>query len=207
MNISKNGAEMVELEVQNGIATITINRPDKANALTDAMLVDLGAAVRQAKGAKGLTLTGTGKVFSAGADLDDVKNGLATSPNWEALSAEIANFPGLTVAVLNGTVAGGAMGMVLACDMRLAVPTAKFFYPVMKLGILPQPSDPGRLLALIGPSRAKEIILAGRKVDAATALNWGLANQVGALDELKQSITDLLQDAALHHLEALKEFF
>ena len=70
------------------------------------------------------------------------------------------------------------MGMALACDMRIAVPSAKFFYPVMKLGFLPQPSDPGRLVRLVGPSRARMILMAGQKIDAETALGWGLLDQV-----------------------------
>ena len=70
--------------------------------------------------------------------------GLATSDVWERLSGAIAALPCLTVAALNGTLAGGANGMALACDLRIAVPSAKFFYPVMKLGFLPQPSDPAR---------------------------------------------------------------
>lgn len=99
---------------------------------------------------KALILTGVGKVFSAGADLDQL-DVLATYPAWERLSANIAQINGLTIAALNGTVAGGAMGMALACDLRLAVPDAKAFYPVMRVGVLPQPSDPGRMSALDRP--------------------------------------------------------
>ena len=70
------------------------------------------------------------------------------------------------------------MGMALACDLRLAVPNAKFFYPVMKLGFLPQPSDPTRLIRLIGPGRANMILLAGQKITADEALSWGLIDQI-----------------------------
>jgi enoyl-CoA hydratase/carnithine racemase len=117
-------------------------------------------------------------VFSAGADLEAARAGLATSPVWERLSTAIAAFPGLSIAALNGTVAGGAMGMVLACDIRVAVPGAGAFYPVMKLGFLPQPSDPARLTALIGPARARMILMAGQKIDTETALTWGLFDRV-----------------------------
>ena len=87
-----------------------------------------------------LVFSGTGKIFSAGADLDEVKkNGLATSPKWEILSDTIHRSSCMTIAALNGTVAGGAMGMVLACDIRISVPAANFFYPVMKMGYLPNP--------------------------------------------------------------------
>ncbi|HRO16114.1 MAG TPA: enoyl-CoA hydratase/isomerase family protein, partial [Paracoccus sp. (in: a-proteobacteria)] len=127
-----------------GVMTIVLDRPDKANALTAAMLDDLADAFEAApgRGARAVILTGTGRVFSAGADLDAARAGLATSPAWERLSGTIATLPCLTIAALNGTVAGGAFGMVLACDLRVAVPEARFFYPVMKLGFLPQPSDP-----------------------------------------------------------------
>ena len=77
--------------------------------------------------------------------VDEARAGLATDPVWDRLSNHIAGLPCLTIAALNGTLAGGAMGMVLACDLRRAVPSAKFFYPVMKLGYLPQPADPARL--------------------------------------------------------------
>ncbi len=70
---------------------------------------------------------------------------LADSQEWERLSSAGVSFTGLRVAAMNGSCAGGALGMVLACDLRIAVPTAKFFYPVIKMGLLPQPSDPARL--------------------------------------------------------------
>jgi len=76
------------------------------------------------------------------------------------------------------------MGMMLACDLRIAVPQAKFFYPVIKVGVLPQPSDPARLAALVGPAAAKRILLAGVKVDAAEALALGLVDQLtDAMDD------------------------
>ena len=74
-----------------------------------------------------------------------MRAGLATSPLWERLSLAIATLPGLSIAALNGTLAVGAMGMVLACDIRRAVPATSFFYPVMKRGFLPQPSDTLRM--------------------------------------------------------------
>lgn len=70
------------------------------------------------------------------------------------------------------------MGMALACDIRLATPGAKFFYPVMKLGFLPQPSDPGRMAQLIGPSRTKLILMGGQKIDATEALSFGLIDRI-----------------------------
>src|SRR6056297_991046 len=168
---------MIRLDKVGALWTATLDRPDKANALTEAMLSELAdIAEAAALEAQVFILTGAGKVFSAGADLEAARAGLATSPVWERLSNAIAAFPGLSIAALNGTVAGGAMGMVLACDIRIAAPGSKAFYPVMKLGFLPQPSDPARLSALIGPARAKMILMAGQKID--TALAWGLFDRI-----------------------------
>lgn len=173
---------------------ITLDRPDKANALTAPMLADLVAAVQGAGAARALILTGAGRVFSAGADLDAARAGLATSPLWEDLSGAITAFPGLSIAALNGTVAGGAMGMALACGLRIAVPEARAFYPVMRLGFLPQPSDPGRLAALVGPARARMILMAGHKATADEALAWGLFDRVVAADALLATAMDLAAD-------------
>lgn len=173
---------MIEARYNGTCLTLKINRPDKANALTEAMLLELADAVEGAE-AHALVLTGAGRVFSAGADLDDVRGGtLALSPAWERLSSSVAAFKGLSVAALNGSCAGGAMGMMLACDLRIAVASAKFFYPVIKIGVLPQPSDPVRLAALVGSSAAKRILLTGAKVDANEALHLGLIDQISGAD-------------------------
>lgn len=169
---------MIELQKDAGLWTVTLNRPDKANSLTGAMLAELTEIAEGAGDARALILTGAGKVFSAGADLDEARAGLATSPLWERLSGAIAGLPGLTICALNGTLAGGAIGMALACDLRIAVPGANVFYPVMKRGFLPQPSDPQRMTALIGPARTKLILMAGQKIPATTALAFGLIDSI-----------------------------
>lgn len=169
---------MIDLEKDGGLWIVTINRPDKANSLTSGMLERLCEIFESATEARAVILTGTGRVFSAGADLDEARAGLAVSPLWERLSSAVAALPGLTIAALNGTLAGGSNGMVLACDIRLAVPGAKFFYPVMKLGYLPQPSDPVRMAALIGPSRTKLILMGGQKIPVEEALSFGLVDRV-----------------------------
>lgn len=169
---------MITLTKEGDLWIATIDRPGKANSLTAEMLEQLCVIAEDAREARVLILTGVGKVFSAGADLDAAKAGLATSPLWELLSGAIARLDALTICAANGTVAGGAMGMFLACDLRIAVSGAKVFYPVMKLGFLPQPSDPARLSALVGPSRAKMILMAGQKLPVQEAQHWGLINQV-----------------------------
>lgn len=171
---------MIEVRTDGDLRVLTLNRPDKANALTFAMLEALAEAVElaQAEAAKVLILTGAGKVFSAGMDLDAGKTDLPLSPVWARLSGAIAAFEGLSIAALNGTCAGGAMGMMLACDLRVCTPRATFFYPVMKLGFRPQPGDGARLAALVGPARAKQVLMTGARVVAETALHWGLVDSL-----------------------------
>ncbi|MDQ2066383.1 enoyl-CoA hydratase/isomerase family protein [Xinfangfangia sp. CPCC 101601] len=186
---------------------IRLDRPEKANALTADMLEALAEAVETAGAAQALILTGTGKVFSAGADLEAAAAGLATSPLWERLSGAIAAFPGLSIAALNGTLAGGACGMALACDLRLSMAEAKVFYPVMRLGYLPQPSDPARLVALVGPARARMILMAGAKIPADEALQWGLIDRIipaeALLDAARALCADVLA-ADAGHVAAIK---
>lgn len=200
---------MIKVEHKEGLCKLTLNRPDKANALTREMLITLCQAVETAQQDKEsvLLLTAEGKIFSAGADLEAAKAGLATDPVWERLSAAVADFNGLSIAALNGTLAGGAFGMVLACDIRIAVPSAKFFYPVMKLGYLPQPSDPKRLSTLVGPARAKMILMAGQKIAADEAKMWGLVNQVAPAEVLEETALSLAADvmaASREHAAAIK---
>lgn len=199
---------MIDLKKDGGLWVATLNRPEKANSLTAEMLQTLcDIADDAAKEAQVLVLTGTGKVFSAGADLDEARAGLATSPLWENLSGRIANLPCFTIAALNGTLAGGAFGMALACDLRLADPAAKFFYPVMKLGFLPQPSDPKRMAALVGPARAKMILMGGQKIAADEALSWGLVDRVVPASEQAETVSNLAEaalSATADHIAGIK---
>lgn len=196
---------MIELDRAGDIWTVTINRPDKANSLTHAMLVELADIMEEAQAARAVILTGRGKVFSAGADLDEARAGLAKSDVWERLSGAVAALPGLSIAALNGTLAGGAMGMALACDLRIAVSGAKFFYPVMKLGFLPQPSDPARMAALIGPARTKLLLMGGQKITAEEALTFGLIDRLVEAEELQDHALALAADTLAARPEIAQE--
>ena len=199
---------MIDLSKSGDLWTLTINRPEKANSLTKNMLCEIRDIATQAKDAKALIITGTGKVFSAGADLEEAHAGLATDGIWEQASGAIANAPCMTIAALNGTLAGGAFGMALACDLRITVPNANFFYPVMKLGFLPQPSDPIRMAKLIGPARTKMILMAGQKISASQAYDYGLVDKIIDATDLMQTATDLCQTALganPSHIQAIKK--
>ena len=189
---------MIAREEGPGRLTLRLDRPERANALTRSMLGMLSDALAEAAtrdDLRLLVLTGSGKVFSAGADLDEVRNGLSGDPVWEEVSTRLAALPCLTVAALNGTLAGGAFGLALACDLRLAVPGASFFYPVLRNGFLPQPSDVRRLAALIGPAGARRILLAGERLDAAEALRLGLVDHLAEAEELPALVDRLAADA------------
>ncbi len=175
---------MIELAKDGARWTVTLNRPDKANALSLEMLERLDQVFTEAALARDLrvlVVTGAGdRVFCAGADLGQAKGatGITTNPIWESVSGRLARLPCLTIAALNGTLAGGGFGVALACDLRIAVPHARFFYPVLANGFLPQPSDIGRMVALIGPARTKLILLGGQKLTAQRAQEIGLIDKI-----------------------------
>ncbi len=200
---------MIDVATEGGLRILTLDRQEKANAMTREMLAALAEQVEAAasdEAVKALVLTGRGKVFSAGADLEAARAGLATDPAWERLSGAIASAPILTIAALNGTAAGGALGMVLACDLRVSVPSASIFYPVMRLGFLPQPSDPDRLAALVGPARAKLILMAGQKIGAPEALAIGLIDRIDEdpLTAARALAADVMA-AERRHVSAIKD--
>ena len=199
---------MIDVSHDDGLTLLTLNRPDKANALTREMLIALADAVETAcldVSTRAIILTGAGKVFSAGADLEAAKAGLAKDPVWERLSGAVAACPVLTIAALNGTAAGGALGMVLAADLRVAVPSAKFFYPVMALGFLPQPSDPTRMCALAGSAMAKRLLMCGEKLTAEEALSCGLIDLISddPLGEARR-LSSAVLSATRDHVAAIK---
>ncbi len=192
---------MIDLVKNNRRWTITLNRPNKANALSLTMLERLDeilAEAAQDRNLRILVVTGAGdRVFCAGADLGEAKDttGITTNPIWESVSGQLAKLPCLTIAAFNGTLAGGGFCLALACDLRIAVPTAKFFYPVLKNGFLPQPSDVKRMFELIGPSRTRLILLAGQKIDAKVALAFGLIDRIVDSDEMPGMLDELSQAA------------
>ena len=200
---------MIKVQDEGALRIVTLARPEKANALTEPMLEAIIEAAEgaQAAGMKALILTGEGKVFCAGADLAAAAQGLAASPIWARAAQALADFEGLSVVAANGALVGGGFALSLACDLRIAVQGAKFFYPVMRLGYLPPKDDPARLAALIGPARAKMLLMGGARIEAEEALVWGLIERICAPEALLSTARALCADALAQsraHVAALK---
>ncbi len=197
------------------VLRIVLNRPDKANALTRDMIGDLTELFDLASeddDLRVLTIEGAGgRVFCGGADLAQfIEDGQSGDDElWEDMSEALSAAPFLTIAKINGACIGGSLTLALGCDVRLAVPSAAFGYPVLRNGVFPTTQDGRRLDALVGPGRKALFLLGGARVDADEALNWGLVDRIVASDELDQATVDLSQAAfaaPLGHLQALKAY-
>jgi len=175
------------------LAHIDIHRPDKRNALASCHWVALGAALDAIAGsdAKVLVLSGVPGAFSAGADIDELGQLLITPQAFAASNAKVQctqlklqRLPQTTLAVIDGICVGGGLGLALACDLRLSSARSRFAITPAKLGLVYSVDDSRRLVATVGMARAREMLLTGRMLDAATALDWGLIHQVSTDTDL-----------------------
>jgi methylglutaconyl-CoA hydratase len=177
----------VTLERRDAVAIVTLDRPDRMNALSRASVEALGRIGGELAGdrsVRAVVLTGAGdRAFCAGADLkerlgmsdDDV---LAMLRLYRTALSWLTTFHAPVVAALNGAALGGGLELALLCDLRVAVETAVLALPETTLGIIPGAGGTQRLPRVVGEARAKELILLGRRVDAAEALAFGLVNRV-----------------------------
>lgn len=188
--------------VDANICTITINRPDKLNALNQATLGELQAAVQQAKAdaaVKGLIITGAGpKAFVAGADISeftdlDAPSGTIFSAAGHAIYKEIELCPKPVIAAVNGFALGGGCELAMACHIRIASDNAKFGQPEVNLGLIPGYAGTQRLTQLIGKGRALELLMTGDLIDAAEAHRMGLVNHVVTPEQLLAKASEILQ--------------
>jgi enoyl-CoA hydratase len=181
------------LEVENGIAVVTINRPKSLNALNSETLAELSECfsdIEKRDDVKVLILTGSGeKSFVAGADISEMVNNDAIGGRKMALLAKAAfekleNMRQVTIAAVNGFALGGGCEIAMACDIRVASENAKFAQPEVGLGTIPGFGGTQRLARLVGKGRAKELIFTTDMIDAQEAYRIGLANKVVPLPEL-----------------------
>jgi len=181
------------IERDGGLAIVRMNRPEARNALNVELIADLGAAARDLRAARdvgAVILTGSADFFCAGADrkdqrifapkdrslLDhwkDTEAGSETARAWEAL-------PGVTIAAIEGFAVGGGLTLAMACDFRIMGASAFLHIPEVELGFTYGWNSVPRLVALAGPAKTRRLVLLGERIDAATALDWGIADEVTA---------------------------
>jgi len=185
--------ETLLFDVTSGLARVTINRPDKLNALNGAVLRDLGEAadaVARNVGIRAVILTGAGsKAFVAGADIAELTtqgpmDGKARAQAGQAIFRAFEHLNKPVIAAVNGFALGGGCELAMACHLRVASDTARFGQPEVKLGLLPGYGGTVRLPRIVGKGRALELLLTGAIIDAAEALRIGLVNRVVPAERL-----------------------
>lgn len=189
--------------IDSGIATLTINRPEKLNALNRDTIQELSSALDSLAtnpSVRVLIVTGSGnKAFVAGADIAEfaafpVEQGEALARDGQqALFDKIAHFQKPVIAAINGFALGGGLELAMAAHVRIAAESAKMGLPELSLGVIPGYGGTQRLPQLIGRGRAYEMLFSARMIDASTALNWGLVNKTCPLDELMADANSMAQ--------------
>ena len=190
----------LQLSYAGGIATVTLDRPEKRNAISPEMISDLLAAFDEveASPAQVLILTGAGKAFCSGMDLDALKalasqtqaQHLEDARTLARLCRRLWSFPKPTIAAVNGHAIAGGCGLATLCDFTIAVPEAKFGYPEVRIGFLPAVVSIF-LVRQIGEKHARDLLLAGNTIAAAEALRLGLVSQIVPAQELMKTVNDL----------------
>jgi enoyl-CoA hydratase len=193
--------ETLSLEVADGIATLTVNRPDKLNALNNRVIAELGEAIESllADGTVGgIILTGAGRAFVAGADISELEqvageSAEALAKRGQAVFIRFESSPKPTIAAVNGFALGGGCELAMSCHVRIASENAKFGQPEVKLGLIPGYGGTQRLPRLVGKGRALQLLLTGEMIDAQEALRIGLVNRVVATAELIPAATAMMR--------------
>jgi enoyl-CoA hydratase len=203
----------VLLEVTEGVATITLNRPAVLNALDDATYGALDTVLQELEAGedvRAVVVTGAGeRAFSAGADLTYMR-GLDGEARQEFIlltyrvTNRLAYSPQPTVAAIRGYALGGGFELAMACDLRVASADAQFGLPEITLGSVPGSGGVQRLPLLVGPTRAKELIFTGRRLLAEEALAWGLVNRVVPPAQVLSEACELARTVAGHNPVAVE---
>ena len=191
-------SQLILTERNDDVFRITLNRPDKRNAINDEMMEALAAAFDQAEaefnsGARVALLRAEGRAFSSGIDLEQfgtLDEGLRGNlfpftARYQSVLNKVERSSLPVICVMQGYCLGLALELALACDFRIAAARAKLGLPETRLGIIPDVGGTVRLVNLVGPARAKDLILTGRNIDSAEALNWGLVDRVFERSDLE----------------------
>ena len=193
--------QFIKLEVNADIATLTVNRPDKLNALNAATIAELGVAIDEVRSRNeiaGLILTGAGRAFVAGADISELQSQGPLSARDLARAGQdvfgrFESSPKPVIAAVNGFALGGGCELAMACHFRIASEHAKFGQPEVKLGILPGYGGTQRLPRLVGKGRALQLLMTAEVIDAAEAFRIGLVNRVVPADDLITAATETMR--------------
>ncbi len=182
-----------------GIATITINRPQALNALNEETLVEISSRIedaRQDENTKVIIITGTGdRAFCAGADLKMMEGagaykGMRLSQIGQKVTMEVEEAEKPVIAAINGYALGGGLELAMACDIRIASENAQLGQPEVNVGLIPGWGGTQRLPRFVGKGKAKEMIFTGERIDAKTAEKLGLVNRVVPQDRLKSTVRE-----------------
>jgi enoyl-CoA hydratase len=193
---------LIQLDVADRLAVVTINRPDKLNALNIALVGELETCIQELRGRAdvgAVILTGAGRAFAAGADVAEIAalnpaEAQAFAARGQCVFRLFETSPKPTIAAVNGFALGGGCELSMSCHVRVASDNAKFGQPEVKLGLLPGYGGTQRLPRLVGRGRALQLMLTGEAIDAAEALRIGLANKVVPAAELLASARALAHE-------------
>jgi methylglutaconyl-CoA hydratase len=190
----------IQLAYEGSIATITLNRPDKRNAISFELIDDLLAVFDEVAKSEAIVLiiTGAGKAFCSGMDLDNLKlllgrsteQNIGDSQKMVQLFRSLYEFPKVTIAAVNGAAIAGGTGLALLCDFTLAVPDAKFGYTEVRIGFVPAIVSTF-LLRQVGEKQARDLLLTGRIFGAEEAQRMGLINEIVPADKLLDRAREL----------------
>jgi methylglutaconyl-CoA hydratase len=190
----------LQLAYDAGVATITLNRPDKRNAISYELIQDLLAAFAEVKNSSALVmiLTGAGKAFCSGMDLENLKALIGRAPEQSLEDSKVMaqlfrtlyDFPKPTIAAVNGAAVAGGTGLATLCDFTLAAPEAKFGYTEVRIGFVPAIVSTF-LLRQVGEKIARDLLLTGRLFDAEEARRIGLVNEIIPADQLLKRANEL----------------
>jgi methylglutaconyl-CoA hydratase len=209
--------ETIQLGYDSGVATLTLNRPDKRNAISFELIDDLLRALDEVAKSDALVviLTGAGKAFCSGMDLDNLKALLGRSPEQNLHDSQtmvrlfraLYEFPKVTIAAVNGAAIAGGTGLALLCDFTLAVPEAKFGYTEVRIGFVPAIVSTF-LLRQVGEKQARDLLLTGRLFGADEAARMGLINEIVPPENLMmraRELAALLMENSPASLRATKQ--
>jgi 2-(1,2-epoxy-1,2-dihydrophenyl)acetyl-CoA isomerase len=210
--------EQIDVSRDDGVVTVTLNRPDKLNAMTGVMsdeLLEVFTSARDDHEARAIVVTGAGRGFCAGQDLTEFESAYRAGErpdirkhleeSYHRLIPAVVSTPKPVIAAVNGVAAGAGVSLAAACDIRIAAEEARFTQAFVKIGLIPDSGGTWLLPRIIGHARALELSITGEVIDADTALDIGLVNRVVPEDALEKETFELAARLAAMPTAAIAE--